>query len=149
MSNITLKPYLTAVLLGLITATSAAANESAKARFQYSESREPCLDFAPHKKPLFGDLHTHSSLSFDSYLSSQRNGPTETYQYAKGYPITLPDADGKQTVTAQIDRPLDFAHSPITENSWGKSTPVKPQIHFLVDSGQCAYCRALKIFGCN
>lgn len=109
MSNITLKPHLTAVLLGLITATSAAANESEKARFQYSESREPCLDFAPHKKPLFGDLHTHSSLSFDSYLSSQRNGPTETYQYAKGYPITLPDADGKQTVTAQIDRPLDFA----------------------------------------
>ena len=94
----------------IVTATFCSASFPAEtARQSYSEVREPCLDYAVHKKPLFGDLHTHSSLSFDSYLSSQRNGPTETYQYAKGYPITLPNADGKQTVTAQIDRPLDFA----------------------------------------
>lgn len=94
----------------IVTATFCSASFPAEtARQSYSEIREPCLDYAVHKKPLFGDLHTHSSLSFDAYLSSQRNGPTETYQYAKGYPITLPNADGKQTVTAQIDRPLDFA----------------------------------------
>lgn len=75
----------------------------------YTEEREACDQYSATKRPLFGDLHIHSRLSFDSYLSSQRNGPDEVYEYAKGLPITVPGADGEQTVIAQIDRPLDFA----------------------------------------
>ena len=76
---------------------------------EYTEDREACSQYSITKRPLFGDLHIHSRLSFDSYLSSQRNGPDEVYNYAKGLPLTLPGANGEQTVIAQIDRPLDFA----------------------------------------
>ncbi|MCB1688750.1 MAG: DUF3604 domain-containing protein [Halioglobus sp.] len=57
---------------------------------------------------MFGDLHVHTSYSFDSYVSSQRNDPDAAYRYARGEVITLPDADANQTVKAQIQRPLDF-----------------------------------------
>jgi hypothetical protein len=58
--------------------------------------------------PLFGDLHVHTSYSFDSWISSQRNDPWAAYRYARGQAITLSDPDGDQVVTAQLRRPLDF-----------------------------------------
>ncbi|MCP4002758.1 MAG: DUF3604 domain-containing protein [bacterium] len=86
---------------------------------------------------MFGDLHVHSSYSFDSYVSSQRNDPSAAYRYAKGDPIHLPDLDGEPTVRMQLRRPLDFAsitdHSEFlgemntcTENPWSPAywTPV-------------------------
>jgi hypothetical protein len=57
---------------------------------------------------MFGDLHVHTSYSFDSYISSQRNVPWAAYRYARGETITLPDADANQNVQATIQRPLDF-----------------------------------------
>lgn len=83
--------------------------------FERTEQREPCADFDAHKKPMFGDLHVHTRYSFDSYISSQRNDPWGAYRYAKGEPITLPDEDGNQTITAQIQRPLDF--TAVTDHS--------------------------------
>lgn len=81
---------------------------SAAQSFTRTEDRAPCSDFTELRRPLFGDLHVHTSLSFDSYISSQRNGPDAAYRYARGMPITLSDADAGQTVRAQIQRPLDF-----------------------------------------
>ncbi len=78
------------------------------AGFDRTESREPCANYSATRRPLFGDLHVHTSYSFDSYVSSQRNDPSAAYRYAKGEAITLPDADGEQTLTARIQRPLDF-----------------------------------------
>ena len=77
--------------------------------FERTEEREACARHDPQRRPLFGDLHVHSRYSFDSYISSQRNDPWDTYRYAKGEPITLPDPDGEQNVTAKLRRPLDFA----------------------------------------
>jgi hypothetical protein len=79
------------------------------APFERTEQRQDCVDYQALKQPLFGDLHVHTSYSFDSYLSNQRNDPWGAYRYAKGEAITLPGAEGKQTVTARIQRPLDFA----------------------------------------
>ena len=76
--------------------------------FERTENREPCSKFSSTKSPMFGDLHVHTRLSFDSYVSSQRNGPDTAYRYARGEAITLPDEDGKQTVIAKIQRPLDY-----------------------------------------
>ena len=76
--------------------------------FERTEQREPCDQYHVNKRPMFGDLHVHTSYSFDSYVSSQRNDPDAAYRYARGEPITLPDADANQTVIAQIQRPLDF-----------------------------------------
>ncbi|MEH6586548.1 MAG: DUF3604 domain-containing protein [Halioglobus sp.] len=92
--------FLTSVLL-LATSHIALA-------FERTENREPCADRSETRKPMFGDLHVHTSFSFDSYVSSQRNEPSAAYRYAKGMPIILSDADGEQTVRAQIQRPLDF-----------------------------------------
>jgi hypothetical protein len=81
---------------------------AAEPPFERTEQREPCADYTETRRPMFGDLHVHTSYSFDSFVSSQRNDPWAAYRYAKGEPIMLPDADGEQTVRAQIQRPLDF-----------------------------------------
>lgn len=57
--------------------------------FERTENREPCVDHSETRKPMFGDLHVHTSFSFDSYVSSQRNEPSAAYRYAKGMPIIL------------------------------------------------------------
>jgi len=76
--------------------------------FERTEQREPCDDYTETRRPMFGDLHVHTSYSFDSYVSSQRNDPWAAYRYAKGEPIMLSDPDSNQTLKAQIQRPLDF-----------------------------------------
>ncbi|MCS5636185.1 MAG: DUF3604 domain-containing protein, partial [Myxococcota bacterium] len=76
--------------------------------FERTEEREACADHDPLRRPFFGDLHVHSRYSFDSYISSQRNDPWDTYRYARGEAITLPNADGERTVVARLRRPLDF-----------------------------------------
>ena len=73
------------------------------------EKAMPCAVSSDTKLPFFGDLHIHTRYSFDSYLSNQKNDPDGAYEYAKGQIITLPDAYGDQTLSAQIDRPIDFA----------------------------------------
>lgn len=98
---------LTLSLPGTVTAQSLP--------FERTETREPCDQYTPAKRPFFGDLHVHTSYSFDSYVSSQRNDPWAAYRYAKGEPITLPDADSNQSTTAQIQRPLDF--TAVTDHS--------------------------------
>ncbi len=94
----------------LLSATPAIAADppSPTPAFERTESREPCADHDELRRPMFGDLHVHSSYSFDSYISSQRNEPADAYRYARGEVITLPDEDGKPSVKAQIQRPLDF-----------------------------------------
>ncbi|MEE2785916.1 MAG: DUF3604 domain-containing protein, partial [Myxococcota bacterium] len=71
-----------------------------------------CPDYTPRRQPLFGDLHVHTSFSFDSYgLRNPRSGPDEAYRYARGEPITIPpyNEDGSSTrPPIQLRRPLDF-----------------------------------------
>jgi hypothetical protein len=92
----------------LFCASALYAEPLAEQAFERTGNRQDCADYQALKKPLFGDLHVHTSYSCDSYLSSQRNDPWDAYRYAKGKAITLPGATGEQTVSAQIQRPLDF-----------------------------------------
>jgi hypothetical protein len=76
----------------------------------YTEERAPCADRDPLKRPLFGDLHVHTRLSFDAWTNDVRTTMDEAYAFAKGEPVRLPplDADGEPTRTVQLARPLDF-----------------------------------------
>jgi len=105
MGNTMSKQIASATLLALFASLSINAAEPA---FERTEERAPCANYSENKQPFFGDLHVHTSYSFDSYVSSQRNDPWDAYSYAKGEAIFLSDADANQTVEAKIQRPLDF-----------------------------------------
>ncbi len=102
-----MKKISLAVALSL-SAVFAPLSSAEESPFERTEQREPCADYDANRRPLFGDLHVHTSYSFDSYLSSQRRDPWDAYRYAQGESIILPDANGDQVVEARIGRPLDF-----------------------------------------
>lgn len=58
---------------------------------------------AADRKPLFGELHIHTTFSFDAYVFNTRATPDDAYRFAKGGPLKHPL--GK---TYQLKRPLDF-----------------------------------------
>ncbi|MGI9285577.1 MAG: DUF3604 domain-containing protein [Pseudomonadales bacterium] len=96
------------LLLGTLSSTVPQFVFAQALPFDRTEEREPCADYDVLKRPMFGDLHVHTSYSHDSYTSKQRNDPWAAYRYAKGEAITLPNQHGDQTVIARIQRPMDF-----------------------------------------
>lgn len=74
----------------------------------FVEDREPCADQNPLRNVYFGDLHVHTSYSFDAYINSVEVDPEGAYDYARGAAVLLPDGAGG-TRSVQISRPLDFA----------------------------------------
>jgi hypothetical protein len=95
------------IILSYAVAMDASA-QATEERFERTEKRADCTHYSPLKQAFFGDLHVHTSYSHDAYVSMQRNDPWDAYRYAKGESLSQPDADGEQTVTAQISKPLDF-----------------------------------------
>jgi hypothetical protein len=76
-----------------------------------TEAHPPCAARSPLRNLYFGDLHVHTTLSFDAHAFEVRNTPADAYRFARGETVSLPplDASGQGTRTLQIDRPLDFA----------------------------------------
>jgi hypothetical protein len=68
-----------------------------------------CTDFNALKNPYFGDLHAHTSFSFDAYTFDTRNTPFDAYAFARGETLQVagaaPGGGGPMTT---IERPLDF-----------------------------------------
>lgn len=77
----------------------------------YTEQREACAARDPLRKAFFGDLHVHTTLSFDAWTYDVRATPADAYRFARGEAIHLPplDAAGKPTFAVKLARPLDFA----------------------------------------
>ncbi len=98
----------------------------------YVEDREPCAQRSRLRNVYFGDLHVHTTLSFDAYAFDVRTTPDQAYAFAKGAAVQLPPLDpmGVGTQTLQIDRPLDFValtdHSEFLGEVQLCSTPGSP-----------------------
>ncbi|MCY4343570.1 MAG: DUF3604 domain-containing protein [Gammaproteobacteria bacterium] len=77
---------------------------------RYTEERAPCRDRTPLRQPLFGDLHVHTSFSFDAAANSIGATPTDAHRFARGEAIDFwpLDESGGPTGKFAIDRPLDF-----------------------------------------
>lgn len=97
------------VALGIGTTVASADGCKAPEDPPYVEQREPCSDHNPLRNVYFGDLHVHTSYSFDAYNNDVRVDPFGAYAFARGQTVELPDAAGTGVREATIDRPLDFA----------------------------------------
>jgi hypothetical protein len=77
----------------------------------YTEEREVCINRNPKRNLYFGDLHTHTGLSFDAWAYGNHTRPADVYSFAKGGELSLPpfDQDGRPTKKVKLARPLDFA----------------------------------------
>ncbi len=60
-------------------------------------------DYNENRNAYFGDLHIHTSWSFDAFVNNVRTTPDDAYNFGKGEPID--HVSGKKI---QINRPLDF-----------------------------------------
>lgn len=58
----------------------------------------------PDKDVFFGNLHVHTSWSFDAFINGAATGPEEAYRWAKGESI----AGGGDGTPLQIKVPLDW-----------------------------------------
>ncbi|MEQ9450096.1 MAG: DUF3604 domain-containing protein [Pseudomonadales bacterium] len=69
-----------------------------------------CENYAATGQALFGDLHVHTSFSFDAAANSTGATPSDAYRYARGgeIPFFPLDDEGKPVGRAKIDVPLDF-----------------------------------------
>lgn len=76
-----------------------------------SAQRGRCASWSAERQPLFGDLHVHTSLSFDANALGVRNTPTDAYRFARGAEIGIQpyDEGGQALRRVRLDRPLDFA----------------------------------------
>jgi hypothetical protein len=73
-----------------------------------------CPDHNPLKNAYFGDLHTHTTFSYDAYTFDTRTTPLDAYAFARGMRIQIAEGHPGGPFT-QLDRPLDFAA--ITDHS--------------------------------
>ena len=92
-------------------AQSPAAATPAAGLVRYTEQREPCVNRNPYRNAYFGDLHVHTSYSYDALPLGVKTIPADAYRYARGEEIVLPphQAGGPETTVRKIGPPLDFA----------------------------------------
>ena len=74
-------------------------------------ARAACTEHNPLRRVYYGDLHVHTTYSFDAHIFDVRTTPAQAYRFARGESVSLPplDANGQGTQRLRLERPLDFA----------------------------------------
>ncbi|HJQ84839.1 MAG TPA: DUF3604 domain-containing protein [Candidatus Binatia bacterium] len=98
-----------AVLAVLLLVAPSLGAEVAPSPWQRTETREPCANVTPLRRPFFGELHVHTAVSADAYIYGTRTEPRDAYAFARGGAIPFSDTAERPTRSAQLERPLDFA----------------------------------------
>ena len=108
--SLLLRMSLSAVLTALVAGCTSAAPERAIKQAETVETAPAAVTNTPiapadHARftPLYGDLHMHTSFSFDAFTFKTTATPDDAYNFAQGQPLAHP-AGG----VYQLDRPLDF-----------------------------------------
>ena len=75
--------------------------------------QERCEDRTIYRRAYFGDLHVHTSYSFDAYSHETRNDPFVAYDFARGEKVCVGDLGttggaARGRVPIQLREPLDF-----------------------------------------
>jgi hypothetical protein len=115
-----------------------------------------CPDRNALRNVYFGDLHVHTTYSFDAHMFDVRTTPAQAYRFARGDAVALPplDMNGNGTQTVRLERPLDFTavtdHSEYLGEVETCSTPGSPTY----DAPTCQQFRSggvagVRTFGIN
>ncbi len=97
------------VILGLVLALPTLAQDAGSPEKEALEKVAEKPPYSPYAgrgfpaRPLFGDTHLHTALSFDAGFFGCRLGPAEAYRFAKGEEVV---SSSSQRV--RLSRPLDF-----------------------------------------
>ncbi|MDB4077470.1 DUF3604 domain-containing protein [Porticoccaceae bacterium] len=108
-SNLTLGALLSSVLL-LAACADSESPAPQNSQSSAAASEDSCERFDENRTALFGDLHIHTSYSFDAAANSTGATPEDAHRYARGesIPIFPINDQGVATGRTKIDRPLDF-----------------------------------------
>jgi len=99
-----MKNYLLLTAACAVLMASCGQTDSAqKASSAVASDSNSSIESQPGMNAYFGDLHVHTSWSFDAFIYNTRTTPDDAYKYAKGQGIK--DFMGEQI---KLKRPLDF-----------------------------------------
>jgi hypothetical protein len=90
---------------------------SPRSKSAAAQNAARCTGFNPERNLYFGDMHVHTSYSFDAYGFGTRTDPFGAYAFAQGAPAQIASPPPDPSRTVQLVRRLDFAA--VTDHSEG------------------------------
>ena len=116
------RPLAVIVAVSLVCACGKKTAGGEQPAAEGAPSAQQTIPTDPLKQAYFGDLHLHTALSIDAYITGTRTLPDDAYRYAKGEPI-----DHVSGQKIQLKTPLDFLavtdHSEAIGVAWAMGDP--------------------------